>query len=349
MELSYLRPLFAGDGPWASVYLDATRAGQDAERRADQRWRSLAEALTRQGADDATIAAIGETIRDQPRRSGRHGLAIFANGGRVVLAETMTAPPAADLAVWAPLPHAMPLVAQRGEEVPYVRLVAGDGGGEVSMDGGGAPRRRTVKGGWSHLRYLHAAEETWKRNAGDVAAAVTDAAAEIGAEVVVVAGDPHEVPRVVGKLPPHWRDRVVTTGQAGGSGLDDATTKAVAEVAEQNARAAYDRFGSGPHAGGLADVVVRLQRGEVDQVLLVDHPESTDKLWIGAGDPRLIASDPSTLRDSGVEPVEVRADAALLRAVVGTGAGLLLVGPEDLDLPHGIGAILRDDDGETAA
>jgi hypothetical protein len=331
MELSYLRPLFAGDGPWASVYLDATRAGDNADRRLDLRWQGLAHALTSQGADRNTIEAIGVAIRDQPRRPGRHGLAIFANGGRVVLAEAMTEPPAADLAVWAPLPHAMPLVAQRGGEIPYVRVIAGHGGGDVQA-------RHTPRGARSNQRDDR--YQNWKRNTGDVAAAVTDAADAIGAEVVVVAGDPHEVPLVVGKLPPRLRERVVT---AEPDRLDDETARAVAAVAEQNTRAALDRFGSQPHAGGLSDVVVRLQQGQVEQVLLVDHPSSTDRLWIGEGDPRLIASDPGTLRRSGVVPVEVRADAALLRAVVGTGAGLLLVGPQDLDLPHGIGAILRRD------
>jgi len=35
--------------------------------------------------------------------------------------------------------------------------------------------------------------------------------------------------------------------------------------------------------------------------------------------------------------------------VVGTGAGLLLVDPAEIDLAHGIGAILRPDDGDGAA
>ena len=41
------------------------------------------------------------------------------------------------------------------------------------------------------------------------------------------------------------------------------------------------------------------------------------------------------------EPQEVRADEALLRALVGTGAGLVLVGPDDADLEDGIGVVLR--------
>jgi len=96
-------------------------------------------------------------------------------------------------------------------------------------------------------------------------------------------------------------------------------------------------------------VVVRLRRGQVEAVLLVDDPHSADRLFIGAGDPRLIATQPGTLRESGADPIEVRADAALLRAVVGTGAGLLLVDPAEIDLVNGIGAILRPEDDRSAA
>ncbi|SCL29464.1 hypothetical protein GA0070624_3887 [Micromonospora rhizosphaerae] len=38
---------------------------------------------------------------------------------------------------------------------------------------------------------------------------------------------------------------------------------------------------------------------------------------------------------------EVRADAALLRAIVGTGARLVLVGRGEVPLNHGMGAVLR--------
>src|SRR4029450_10157264 len=101
---------------------------------------------------------------------------------------------------------------------------------------------------------------------------------------------------------------------------------------------------------GVADVVMRLARGQAAPVLLIDDPSSTDTLWISPDDPTLVAVDQFELRDSGINnPTEVRADAALLRAIVGTRAALVFVLPDEVELEHGIGAVLRYDDGASAA
>jgi len=367
MELSYLRPLFEKPGPWASVYLDATRSEENADHEIDLRWRALRERLARKGAGEATMDAIQEAINGHPYRPGRYGLAVFATPGEAAVAEPMPAPPAAETAAYLPLPHAMPLVAQRGEEVPYVRVISDRTGGEVTgLTVDGVPRRERVRGhekhpvhkvragGWSNPRYQRAAEETWKRNAGDVAAATAELAQSVGAEAVVVSGDVRAAEFVVEQLPRRWRDRVVEHHGRGEEELDEVTLRAIAEIADRHARDAIDRYdtqrGSGTGSTGLADVVTRLQRGQADTVLLVNDPTSTDKLWIGPGDPGLVAVDPEFLRESGVdEPVQVRADAALLRAIVGTDADLVLVEPAEVELEHGIGAILRYPDGNTAA
>ena len=368
MDLSFLRPLFDQPGPWVSVYLDATRAEENAEHQIELRWRALKEGLTADGADERTVAAVERAVFDHPARPGRYGLAVFASAGEVALAEPLPAPPLTDEATWSPLPHAMPLIAQRGQEVPYVLVRAGHTGGEVTaLDAGGVPRHERVEGsekfpmrkvragGWSHLRYHKAVEETWKRNAGDVAAAAADLAGQVGAEVIVVAGDPRSIPLLVDQLPKRWQGRVVTSEVIGESeAVDDVTVQAIAEAADQHTRQAIDRYnaqrGDGGGSAGLSDVVTRLQRGQADTVLLIDDPSSTDRLWIGPDDPSLVATDADLLRQSGVEqPIEVRADAALLRAIAGTGADLVLVQPGEADLPHGIGAILRYDDGATAA
>ena len=279
--------------------------------------------------------------------------------------------PWSDVATFGPLPHAMPLLAQRGEDVPYVRVVADRTGGDLqAIAVGGAPRRQQVSGsetfplrkvrvgGWSHRRYLQAAEESWKRNAGDVVAAAVDLAESVAAEVMIVGGDVRAVQSFVEQLPKKWHDRVVRTDAgsrhagADDDALDDATVQAVAAVAERHLQDAVDRFqaqrGDNAASTGLADVVDRLQRAQVEAVLLVDDPSSTDMLWIGPDDPTLIAVDEQTLRRVGVtEPQRVRADAALVRAIAGTGAELILVGPDDVPLEHGVGAVLRYTDADT--
>lgn len=373
MNLKFLLPLYRRPGTWVSVYLDATRAGENADHEVRLRWAALRGRLLEQGADPATVDAVAGAVEDHPYQPGRYGLAVFANAEEVVLLDTMSAPPAADAAHVGFLPHFMPLLAQHGEEIPYVKVVADRTGADLEgLSVGGAPRRRTVSGGetfplrkvqvggWSHRHYQLAVEEAWKRNAADVAAAAVDLAEDVGAEVIVVGGDVRAVQTFTDKVPRRWQDRVVTTDAgsrhagADQEALDDTTIQAVADVAERHARAAVDRYeaqrGAGQAGVGLADVVTRLQRGQVDTVLLVDDPSSTDTLWVAADDLTLVAVDEGLLRDSGVrDPQRVRADDALVRAIAGTGADLMLIGPGEATLEHGIGGVLRYADGSAAA
>jgi hypothetical protein len=373
MRLNFLRPLYDRSGPWVSVYLDATRKSENAGHEVELRWQALKGTLLEQGADTATVEATGAALGEHPYQPGQYGLAIFANAGEVVLLETLSAPPATDQAHFGPLPHVMPLLAQRGEDVPYVRVLADRTGADLEgLSVGGVPRRRTVTGsetfplrkvqvgGWSHRHYQLAVEEAWKRNAADVAAAAVGLAEAVGAEVIVVGGDVRAVQTFTDRLPRVWRDRLVSTDAgsrhagAGQGALDDVTVQAIADIAERQVRAAVDRYGaqSGARTAGtgLADVVARLRRGQVDTVLLADDPSSTDMLWIAPDDATLIAVDERLLRESGVEdPQRVRADAALIRAIAGTDANLVLVGPGEVELEHGIGAVLRYADASTAA
>ncbi|MCU7727085.1 Vms1/Ankzf1 family peptidyl-tRNA hydrolase [Actinoplanes sp. KI2] len=373
MNLDFLRPLFEHPGGWVSVYLDATRAGENADHEVTLRWRGLRENLTRHGAEVATLDAVEAAVRDHPIQPGRYGLAVFAVDGEVAMAQALPSPPPADVAYSEPLPHVLPLLEQRRAEVPYVRVLADRTGADLdALSVGGAPRHRTVAGsatfplrkvhvgGWSHRHYLQAVEESWKRNAGDVAAAAVQLAEAVGAEVIVVGGDVRAVQTLVGRLPKRWQERVVATDAgsrhagADESALDEVTIQAVTETADRHLREVLDRYraqrGVGTASTGLVDVVGRLQRGQVDTVLLVNDQSSTDTLWIAPADPTLVAVDDHVLRAAGVDdPQQVRADAALVRAIAGTGADLVLLEPGEVPLEHGIGAVLRYADASTAA
>lgn len=390
MDLSFLRSLYAHPGPWASAYLDATPDTEDAARAVALRWRALRESLAGQGAGAGLLTAMDQALDGVPAEPDRRGIALFASEAAPddVTVEWLPTPPRADLARYGALPHTMPLVAQRGEEVGWLRVVADRTGGDVTaFDTGGVrpgvgarppaegsavppigtvrhsetvrghesyPIRKAKPGGWSQARYQREAETTWQRNTGDVAAATTELADALGPDVLVLAGDVRARQLLLDQLPKRWRERAVVTdagSRAAGADpepLDDATTVAVADVADRRTRDAVDRFGAQAGVGnGLAAVVTALQREQVEAVLIVDDPSSTDELWIGP-DPAQLALDPAQLREMGVEePVRVRADAALVRAVAGTGADLILVGQDDADLRHGVGAVLRYTDAST--
>ncbi|MBM0202514.1 Vms1/Ankzf1 family peptidyl-tRNA hydrolase [Micromonospora sp. NPDC051227] len=362
MQLSFLRPLYDRPGPWCSVYLDASADTEDAHPALDLRWRALERSLAEQGADEANIAALDRVVRGHDPMVGDYGLAVFASHGRVVLSEYLSAPPLRDLAHVGPLPHVMPLLAQRGEQVAWVRVLADRTGADaIAISAGGVPRkahvvggetfplRKPQPGGWSQDIYQKAAMEAWHRNAGDVTAATVDLAEKVGAEVVVVAGDVRATGMIAAQMPERWQDLMVRTdagSRAAGADLtllDDLTVQTIAEIADQRISAALDKFGVQEDVGGGLDAVVSaLQRNQVDTMIIVDDPSANGELWIGA-QPTEIAVDPGQLAAMSVaDPQRVRADAALVRALVGTDAALTVLGPDEApDLTDGVGAVLR--------
>lgn len=362
MQLSFLRPLYDRPGPWCSVYLDASADTEDAHAALDLRWRALRDRLQEQGADPASIEAIDRVVRGHDPMPGDYGIAVFASHGRVALSEYLSAPPLRDIAAVASLPHVMPLLAQRGEQVAWVRVIADRTGADaMAVSAGGVPRhawvqgrqdyqlRRVRPGGWSQSRYQRAAMEAWHRNAGDIAAAAAELAEQVRADVVVVSGDVRATGVIAAQLPERWQEVLVRTDagkRADGADhtqLDDLTVQTIAEVADQRVNTALDRFGQQEEIGsGLSAVVSALQRDQVENLLIVDDPSATGELWVGS-DPSQIATDPGQLSAMAVrDPEQVRADAALVRALVGMDAELTVLGPDEApELAGGVGAVLR--------
>jgi hypothetical protein len=100
----------------------------------------------------------------------------------------------------------------------------------------------------------------------------------------------------------------------------------------------------GRHAygvAGAAEVADALRMSQADTVVLSDDPTSTLRAWIG---PLLteFGLDDSEAEAMGIETVaHDRYDAALVRAVVGTGAKLVVTPGAHEYIKDGIGALLR--------
>jgi hypothetical protein len=364
MRLSRLRPLYERHGPWTSVYLDVSRNTEHSAEVLQTRWRETRDALAAAGSEDATLAALEPVVLQPQGLPGRHGLAVFAAGGSVHHTELLSGPPRREIADVALLPHTLPLAAQAVTEVPYLRVLVDHTGGDIEYAAVGRlsrtqsvegstdfPLRKVNPGGWRQNHVQQSVDESWRRNAGEVAEAAVALADRYDVEVFVIAGDPRSRPMLLEQLPDRWRRRVVLTdvGSRGAgadpSRLEELTIQAVADQAAADDEALLGRYRSerdrqGAAAIGLPAVVAALQRGQVDTVLLVDDPSSTAELWVGPQALEL-AFDPQQLRSMNVEPLRVRADAALMRAIVCSDAELVFVGPDDLGADETVAAVLR--------
>jgi hypothetical protein len=371
MDLAFLHPLYEHPGPWASVY-----AGTSAPSESMARERSLAAAavsheLAEQGADEATCRAVHQAVEELRPATEPHGRALFAQDGRVVLDPPLAAPPPANEAVWAPLPRTAPLLDLAGEDpvcvVAYVdrrgarfELRGGPGGG---VAGGVAGRRWPVHRTGAvdrperhfHLRV----ENTWEHNAAEFADALAVCQEDTRADLLILVGEDRERHAVRDRLPRRLLDRVVETPYGvGGRLLDEDLTRIRAEHVRRRAAEEVERFlaARGPDAEGrrgaveeVADLVEAAREHRIDELLVrAEGPDTHRAVWVGE-DPDQLAVRRTELRALGLaedHARSARADDALLRSVVTTGAPAISVTPApeaaEAGIPvGGLGALLH--------
>ncbi|MFJ8586694.1 hypothetical protein ACIRD2_18860 [Streptomyces sp. NPDC093595] len=365
MRLSFLEPLYAERGPFTSVYLDTSRDTDDAERAIAQRWHRLREQLARQGADRASIAAAEEVVGADADVPGVHGQAIFTAHGTLVLDDELPAPPAHDVARYGTLPDAMPLVAQHLPEIPYLAVVVhyrglptADASGTVAVaaEAGRWPVSRVAPG----ERLLRRVPVSgWHGAAARLGHELDRWARRTGADTVVLGGDEWAGNVLFRRLPRALRERVVRVGGPAPAAAGRALLEPQVAGVLRGRMAAHDRAlvetflarrarGAGT-AEGLAAGVAALQRGQVTALLL--HPprpwQPAEPLWTGPGPAQLALTEEELLSFGVRAPRRERADEALVRAVAGTGAELVVVPADEVPLRDGVGALLRYTDAAT--
>lgn len=364
MRLSHLRAVFEAAGPFATAYARTTRGAATAGRQVELRARHLAEQLADQGAPAAAGEAIERALIDDTAGAPQVRVLVWA-GGRIVFDAALAETGDDASATWAPLPDLYPYVRAYANNVAHVVAVVDRVGGDLtavdafgdvreidSVDGTTFHLRKVKAGDWSNLHYLHEAEERWKANAEDVAAAVERLIDEVRAEALVLAGDVRAREKLHGKLSERSRGLLAEVEHGGrADGVDDgAFDAAVHESLDQTVRALvserYDTFTQrlgkgGAAAQGLSDVVAAASQAKLDTLLFgLDFKPDADA-WIGAL-PEQIALSRTDLQTLGADvTVRVPVSAALLRSATLTDGEALAVPYENPTLRDGIGALLR--------
>ncbi|MFF0162106.1 Vms1/Ankzf1 family peptidyl-tRNA hydrolase [Streptomyces sp. NPDC005263] len=369
MDLAFLHPLYEHPGPWASVYVSTSRHTEDTAHERHLTAVALSRELSRQGADEETCQAVREALEELKHSSEPHGRALFARAGKVVLDPPLTRAPDGDRAVWAPLPHTAPLLELAGENpvcvVAYIdrkgadfELRAGRGRQDAgSVTGRQYPVHRTSSADWSERHFQLRVENTWEHNAAEIADALAVCQEEAHADLLVLVGDDRERRSVHERLPKRLRDLVVEAPHGAGSRLlDEDVEQARVEHVRQRAERELERFlaarepGEDGRAGAVEDVpalVEAAREHRIEELLLrPDGPDAHREVWIGE-EPDQVAVRRTDLKILGEQNSwSARADDALIRSAVATGAPVLLVtaapAAEEMEVPvGGMGALLR--------
>ena len=363
MDLGFLRPLFDDIGDYVSVYLDTDRSHENALTAIELRWNAARQRLAEAGASPASLDAAA-AVAGAPGEA--RGYAVFARAGAVTFTGVLDAPPRREIARLAPLPHLMPLLAQRRPPIPHIRVSATRVGGEIVAIGGTGrswrdwvagqdwPVHKTSVGGWSEPRFERSVEETWDENAKTLATEVDAVAGRIGAQHVIVSGDVRARGLLLKRLSTPLRESAAVLEEevsADSQAMTAAADRALSEWAGRHSRERFDdwqaRLAHGLAVQGLALTMAAFRNGQVSDLFLADDPSSIASAWIGPAGSDLAASREELLDLDVPAPAADRADATLVRAIAHTDAELHFL-PADLvetGNPEACGDIARPLDG----
>jgi hypothetical protein len=358
--------LFKKDGPWITVYVDASTGTVDTLRAAEVLPDRVREALDQQGASDADLAAVEEAVVPATGLPAPVSRFVLVRAGNIELNEVLPGPLQGPQVVEVGLiPNLVPLLRHRGDDFPYVVAEVGRDGGEIRLQHArrdGVVEERAVEGerenlkkvptgGWSQGRYQHHTEEIWRRNADEIAAEIDRVVRAAKARLLIIAGDIRARELVLDQLAEASRsiastvDSHTRTGGADREALRTEIAKRVAEVWARQQEAILERLATlqgQQHveaAAGLGEVVNALQQAQVGTLLLEetalqDHKVQalTEEPWVATA-----GEQPVTGQVLG----KLAAPPALVRAAALTDARVLFVPPGVLPGGKEVAAVLR--------
>jgi hypothetical protein len=361
VEALDLAELIRRPGPFLSMYLNTARNVENATPRSQARWKTVRSDLDDQGVPGAVLESV-DTIVPEAHLEG-DCLAVLADAERILHAEHGPAVSMNDQASWGPVPQLLPILRWRQSQPPYMVVLTDRTGADLFGFRRGSPElhgevegehdviRKVQAGGWSQRRYQQRAEDSWHENAEQVAERVTRLADQIRPAFVAVAGDVRAVHLLRGSLPERVDELVHVIEKEVPRKVeeDDPVPEDVWALIQQHVREAtegllarfaeergqQDKAAEGVDATGRA-----LARAQVAVLLIADKPEDDRSLWFGPG-PALLAPTDRDLKELGVDsPEQGPARDVLVRAALGTGAGIRVLDDAD-PVVDGVGALLR--------
>jgi hypothetical protein len=361
VEAPDLADLIRRAGPFLSVFLNTERHMADPAQRSLARWKTVRQDLPQKVVPDAILELITEIVPEAHLEGD--GLAVIADANQILHVEHGPAVGMNDEATWGPIPRLFPIIRWRQSEPTYLVVMTDRTGADISGFRRGSPElhaevegedneiRKVQAGGWSQRRYQQRAEDSWEKNAEQVAERVIRLADQIKPAFVAVAGDVRAVALLRDSLPERVAEVVHVVEKEIPRKLekDDPVPEDVWALVQQHVRetgeALLARFQEerGQHdtaVEGLDATTRALAMAQVAVLLIAEGSEDDHQLWFGSN-PSMLAATDQELKDLGVDsPEQGPAPDVLVRATLGTGAAVRML--EDAKvIDEGVGALLR--------
>ncbi|HSP28613.1 MAG TPA: Vms1/Ankzf1 family peptidyl-tRNA hydrolase [Ilumatobacteraceae bacterium] len=284
-ELHDVRQFIDGAAPFLTVAMPTPSQLDDARHRFETRWKNARRELeaSRWTADD--LAALDAVMSELPHDGGA-ALVLFCAADGTTFAEFLDEPVHEFVVAESALPRLSLVIEARQRAVGHLVVETDRAGADIhAFDGGRVLGTEQVEGdteyihrghpgGWSQRRFQQRAENTWERNADDVASQVVEMAGAHAVDMIFVAGDTRAQHLVLESLPE--RERAMTTLVEAGSPdgvadeivrlLSDHVARDVVELIGQVA----SRRGAGTASTDVADILAGLDEGRVEHLLVHD-------------------------------------------------------------------------------
>lgn len=315
MRFPWLKSALAAEAPFLSIYVDTTRLDKAEAADLSARWARLRVYAAKQGAPERVLAEIEEAVLTPSEIGGRHGRAFIANSSGILVDRVLPVPPPNDVCEWGPGPVLLPMMRVaaravsvllvevdrsgadfrfRGPDDPRPEGGAGALGSESSVQGSHDELHKS-RNGWRGHKFETRVEDSWERNAETVAITLNKLVGKYRPDLVILTGDVRATALLKDAVGQEVSSRLkVVPGGTRGAGLErQAFRTDVGAVTDEfiraRERAVADRLRQeqardGQSVAGAAEVLQALERGQVDDIVLVDGaaPDNIEQLLFSA-------------------------------------------------------------------
>lgn len=293
-----LRAIVDSAGPFITIGFPAPSNVEHAQHRVETHWKNVRRELSGSRWSPDELAEMDGVVADL-RHDGGAGVVLVRSADGRTLVEFLNEP-VDEFVVEGDLPRLAPIIESRQRSLPHILVETDRAGADIhafdgpvvlstdQVEGDTEHIHRVQTGGWSQRRFQQRAENTWERNADDVAAAIGAVDERVQASMIFVAGDTRAQHLVVEALSESMRQRAVLIEAGSPEGIADEVVRLLSDHVARDIRGLVEqlreRSGTGTASTDADDVLECLSTGRVGHLLVNDDGSDAPVTDVAVGD-----------------------------------------------------------------